>query len=370
MRILEICHFSAGVCGVWTRVREESLRLAKKGHEVRVFSSNFVKGSDETAPPEETIGKVKIYRFPAKKLGGESFLKWNFLKEALDFKPDVIIAHNYRQIPTHISLKIKRKLNCKVFLVTHAPFVERDITRSFIAKHVVKIYDKTFGPSTINKFDKILAISEWEIPILKNIGARAEKIIYIPNGIPEEFFKQKKSSKEKNKILFLGRISPIKNLEVLIESITFLRSKKVKLEIVGPSEKDYLEKLKKIVEDNKLQKSVIFSEPIFEQKEKIKKIDSANIFVLPSKREAMPQALIEAMARKKIVISSANQGSKEIIKNNYSGYLFESNGPESLAKIILKALKSKTKMGANARKSVEKFSWDKVIEQIDKTISS
>ena len=51
MKILELTNFSAGICGVWARVREEAVRLAKK-HEVRVFSSNFVKGMDETAPKQ------------------------------------------------------------------------------------------------------------------------------------------------------------------------------------------------------------------------------------------------------------------------------------------------------------------------------
>ena len=49
MKILELCPFSAGVCGVWTRVLEESKRLSDKGHEIKVFSSNFIKGTNEIA---------------------------------------------------------------------------------------------------------------------------------------------------------------------------------------------------------------------------------------------------------------------------------------------------------------------------------
>ena len=40
--------------------------------------------------------------------------------------------------------------------------------------------------------DKIIAITRWEIPILIKLGVKKEKIAYIPNGIPDEFFKQKK----------------------------------------------------------------------------------------------------------------------------------------------------------------------------------
>src|SRR3989344_129994 len=138
MRILELCPYSAGICGVWSRVREEAKRLVnREGNDVRVFSSNLVKGSGEKAQKEEVIDEFIVKRFPAIKLGGESFMYWRFTKEALAFEPDIIIAHNYRHIHTTTALKIakilrKKGKHVKVFLVTHAPFVEGDITRSFI----------------------------------------------------------------------------------------------------------------------------------------------------------------------------------------------------------------------------------------------
>ena len=48
MRILEVCPYSSGGCGVWARVREEAIRLAALGNEVKVLSSNFIKGGRET----------------------------------------------------------------------------------------------------------------------------------------------------------------------------------------------------------------------------------------------------------------------------------------------------------------------------------
>src|SRR3989344_2822154 len=106
MKILELTNFSAGICGVWARVRDESLRLSKK-HEVKVFSSNFVKGNGNVrAISDEKIGKVEIKRFDARKLGGESYMKWDFQnvrKEILKFKPEIIIAHSYRHKHTDLA---------------------------------------------------------------------------------------------------------------------------------------------------------------------------------------------------------------------------------------------------------------------------
>jgi len=368
MKILELTNFSAGVCGVWTRVLEESKRLTKN-HEVRVFSSNLVKGSSAKAKPKENIHGVKISRFPAKKLGGESFMSWSFESSAKKYNPDIIIAHSYRHVHTTKALKIARELNSKVFLVTHAPFVKGNITRSFSSKIVVNFYDKFIGPRNLKKFDKIIAISKWEIPFLEKLSVPKEKIEYIPNGIPEEFFKQKKS-KEELKILFLGRISPIKDLETLIHAMKQLKNKSIYLEIVGPAERDYQIKLNDLIRKLNIKPRVVFSPPIFDIKEKIKKIDSAKIFILPSKSEAMPQSLIEAMAREKIVIASDNQGSKDLIIDDKNGYLFPIGNSNELAKKIDFALTtSQTKLKREAKKAVEQFSWDKVVKRIEALIN-
>ena len=92
-RILELSIFSAGICGVWQRAKQEAIELAKRGHDIMIFSSNATKGSKELASKSDSMGKIPIRRFPFKKLGGESFMQWDFEKAALNFKPDIIIAH-------------------------------------------------------------------------------------------------------------------------------------------------------------------------------------------------------------------------------------------------------------------------------------
>lgn len=369
MRILELTNYSAGICGVFSRVKEESTRLSRAGHTVRIFTSNLTKGSNEIAPSSEVLGNVKVTRFPAKKLGGESYMTWNFESEALKFNPEVIIVHAYRHLHTTKALRIKKKIGCRVFLVTHAPFVEKNITRSTIAKFSVSFYDKFIGSRTLKRFDKIIAITNWEIPYLTKLGVKKESIVYIPNGIPEEFFKVNKLAKEEGKILFFGRISPIKNLEVLITAFSKIEDQKIKLEIVGPAEERYSLQLKKLVAELQLTKRVIFSKPVYNLMEKIKKIDSAKIFVLPSKREAMPQALIEAMARGKLVIASDNPGSKEIIKNNRNGYIFRNGDEKDLAEKINISLKSNhSSVRKLALESVKEFNWKKVIRKIEKLL--
>lgn len=371
MKILELTNFSAGVCGVWSRVKEESVRLSSLGHEVQVFSSNIIKGEKLSirAKNQESLGNVKIRRFPATKLGGESFTYWKFLDEAIKFKPNVVITHVYRHIHTTQALELKKYFNCKIILVTHAPFSDFSL-RSPLANLSVFLYDKFVSKKFLNKFDKILFIAPWELPFLEKLNIEKSKLHYVPNGIPDEFFTMsKKLETEKSKLLFLGRISPIKNLEVLIESLQIL-DKSIHLEIIGPGEIEYMNKIKNLALSLGVDSRIKFLPPIYDLKEKIKKIDSAEIFVLPSKREGMPQALIEAMARGKKVISSSNSGSMDIITNEKNGFLFNYESPSELAKAISLALKSNNSIGLNAKNSVEKFAWKKIIKELEKIIKN
>ncbi len=371
-KILEICPYSSGACGVWQRVKQESMELVKKGYEVKVFSSYFEKGTDKILPEKDNLNGISINRFPAKKLGGESFMNWDFEKEAINYSPDIIIAHNYRHLHTTKSINVAEELRSrgkqvKLFLVTHAPFVEGNITRSKFSTLIVNLYDRLIGPRILKRFDKILTIAHWEIPYLMKAGAPEENIVYIPNGIPIEFFILKNQSKDENKILFLSRISPKKKVDTLISAIPFI-DKSVKIEIVGPKEEPYFTKIKSMINELNVLDRVIISEPIYNIKEKIKKIDSAKVFVLPSRVEGMPQALIEAMSRGKIVIGSDSIAIRDLIKDKKNGYLFEFDNPKDLAEKINQAIKNNNTnkvIKRQAKLSVIDFAWNKVIQKIE-----
>jgi len=376
MKILEITAFSAGACGVWARVQKESELLLKKGHEVRIFSSNVKRGSGklEFASLEDNFNGIKIKRFMPFGHFGENSFFWNFEKEALGFKPDVIITHAYRQYYSTRAIKIAKKLGVPCILVTHAPFVDKKF-RKWYVNLMTQIYDFFVGKKILNNYSKIFTITKWEVPYLLNLNVDKEKIEYVPNGVPDEYFEIKKKNMKRNSILFLGRIAPVKDLETLLFAfkIVLEKSSKTVLNLVGPVEEDYGKKVNELIENLGLRKNVVFHGPVYDLNKKLKLIDECGVYVLPSKREGMPQSLIEVMAREKIVISSSSDGGKEIVENGKNGYLFEIGDYKKLAKLILKSLEksdANKKIENNARKSVEQFRWSKISEKIDGILRS
>jgi|SRR3989344_2995660 len=372
MRILEITNYTAGNCGVGMRVLKESKLLSKKGYEVVIFSTNFKKGTNELCPLEENIEGIKIKRFSAikSKLAGDSYLIWNFKKEAIKFNPDVIIVHSYRHQHTTQALKVAKKLNCKIFLVTHAPFERKD-SRLFIQNIGTQVYDLIIGKKTINQYDKVISITKWELPYLYNLGLKNKNIEYIPNGIDNGFFKPIKKIKNIKKIVYLGRISPIKQLENLIEAMTHLD--KMKCLIRGPVEIGYYNNLIKIIKTKNIKNVEIINEA-YNSLQQLNILDKSDIFVLPSKTEGMPQSLIEAMARGKIVVASDNLASRDIIANRKNGFLYENGNSKNLAEVILsiKELDNSklNQIAKEARKTVEKFNWNKIISKLENVLNS
>ncbi len=367
MKILELCHFSAGGCGVFARVKQESQLLAQRGHEVRIFSSNREKGTNKIISENDVIGKVKVKRFPAFKFGGESFMSWHFEKDAEEFKPDVIIAHGYRHPHTTKALFLAEKIKCKVFLVTHAPFARED-NRNFLNNTAVFFYDLFIGRRTINKFDKIFAITYWEYLYLNKLETKKDKIEYIPNGIAIDYFAPVKAKKIK-KIIYTGRIAPIKNIEVVIKSLNKIKDKGVKFYIFGPAEESYLKKIKKLISEEKVGNRINIKLINYNKKEHIRELDKSSIFILPSFSEGMPQSLVEAMARECIVIGSDNLGNADIIKSEDNGFLFKNDDEKDLARIIDGVidmnLKNILMVRKNAKEKAERFKWKEIIDKIE-----
>lgn len=359
MKILELTTYSAGGCGVWARVYREAQFFAEQGHQVEIFSSNFTKGSSIHATPREKIKGIAITRFQGIKLGGESFTYWNFSHAALKYRPDVIIAHAYRHTHTTKALSIGKRLGIPVFLVTHAPF-DRATTRSWLARVAVKVYDSYMGKRTLPQFTKVVAITRWELPFLRKLGLTDSKIAYVPNGLPEEFFTPPK--KEGKGIVYTGRIAPIKNLETVSGALRLLRHEKnapLPVVFLGPAERDYLAALQHNIKVDGTNITLI--NKTFSSREQINELDKREMFILPSLSEGLPQSLLEAMARGKIVLASNNKGNKDVIIDGKNGLLFPIGDKKRLAEriryIVHLPQKEKDKMKKSARTTAEGYRW-------------
>ena len=363
MRIVHLCEFSAGVCGVWNAVFETAKRQSKN-HKVYVLSSNVDRGSEEKAEPREEKEGVKIRRFPVKYSLSSNYQFWDFADKLEKLKPNIIHAHVYRHPYTTKALKVGKKLGVPVVLTTHAPFNRK---RGLYLGGLTAGYDVLKGRRALKQYDKVIAITQWERKHLSKLGVDKEKIKVIPNGIPEEFFRQKMSFDNNRTILFVGRLSPLKRIDTLIVAMKDLDAK---LKLVGPSEEDYSLQMEVLAKRLGVEDKVEFVGPVFDLKEKIRLYKECSVFVLPSETEGMPQVLVEAMSVGRVVIGADNDGIREIIED--PEFLFKVGDFIHLGgqiKEVLDDWKDYKDIMLNNKKKTEGYNWNAIVEKIEEVYS-
>lgn len=170
------------------------------------------------------------------------------------------------------------------------------------------------------------------------------KAVLIPNGVDIKKFKPK--LKKRNKLIFVGRIVPQKNLTMLFRAISTPQLKNLTVSIIG--EGPQMSLLKKITNEQSL--NVKFY-GIVDYTKLPAFYSNASIFVLPSLLEGNPKSLLEAMACGCIPIGTNVKGINDVIKNGQNGILVDLN-QESLKNAIGKIIKNKRlseKLSKNSR---------------------
>lgn len=181
-------------------------------------------------------------------------------------------------------------------------------------------------------------------------GVDTEKFIPVSRQSKEEL-KEKilKADKDKKVALFVGRLGPEKNISVLLQSLALLDNE-VLLLIAG--EGDIRMELQAQVNKERLVNKVIFLGAV-ENVHEFYQI--ADVFILPSKSEGLPNVLLEAMSSGLPCIGSDIPSIRSVITNKHNGYLFSCNDPIGLARAVNEILtdnRLSIMFSENARKKV------------------
>jgi len=157
----------------------------------------------------------------------------------------------------------------------------------------------------------------------------------INNGIDLKRFKGiKKPIRKKIRFGYIGRVAPHKGIEVLLKAVTLLKEKGLtgfSLVIAGTGEGLYLEYIKKVINEDKLNNFVHFLKEVKNQ-EIAKLYRQIDILIVPSVwPENSPVTIMEALASGTPVMASMIGGIPELVKDKVNGYLHKHNDPVSLS---------------------------------------
>jgi len=224
--------------------------------------------------------------------------------------------------------------------------------------------------------------NQWVVEIEK-LGARADKVIAVSNGIKDELIRmgyppekievihngidlkkydptkiareaaRKKLGFDKQKVIFfVGRPVREKGIDTLLKAFDEVKKEIKDARLVLLSQGDI----------PNLPPEAIHINSFVTEQERMAMIAASDIFVVPSLYEPFGIVAVEGLAMKKAVIGSRTGGIKEIIQDNKSGLLFEPGNHMDLAakiKYLLTDESEKKRLEAKARKRAAFFSWEK-----------
>ncbi|MHA1863480.1 MAG: glycosyltransferase family 4 protein [Candidatus Thorarchaeota archaeon] len=171
------------------------------------------------------------------------------------------------------------------------------------------------------------------------------KMKIVRQGVDTEIFTPalSRESKIRPTIITVSRLSPEKRIENLIESVIHLRETypEVKLKIVGdgPEKDKLMRKVRELVIDS----SVEFL-GYLKQQDVRNEIVHSDVFALPSLRESLPSALLEAMACKVPTIVAREWISRLEFKDREHTLVCDAS-PKGLAKAVSQIIENEEMRG-------------------------
>ena len=165
-------------------------------------------------------------------------------------------------------------------------------------------------------------------------------------------------------VLFLGRVNWKKGLDRLIEAM--VHAPGVRLIVAGNDEESYQPAIEALAVRHAIQDRVTFTGPVHGA-DKAALLDRARVVVLPSYSENFGNVVLEAMARERPVVVSAEVGVSDLVRESNCGIVID-GGAEQLGSAIARLARDTATgdaMGHRGREASERYSWDSVAAQME-----
>ena len=369
MKILIISsYFGEVIGGALNFIKELSKELTSRGHQVNLLLDDRYKKlfSDK---------EFDIIWFSSVKITAYS-PSLSFLRIISKIEADVIHLHGYKSFQTDFAALIGYLRKIPIILTPHGSLLGYEyLYDSYASKLPYRIHDVLTLkiPTKISK--NIIATSQSEFQDCKKYGISENKIKLIPLSFspPSNLNLEKKEIGKR--LLFVGRIVPLKNLDVLLKAVKIIKKSipEIELIIVGDEisgrlqgDIGYKEKMILLTRSLDIKENVKF-EGWKVSKELWDIYQKADLFVLASTYENFGLPLLEAAYFGLPLVSTDVGVAKQIISENRGGLITKLDSNEFATEII-KLLKDETKYSLASkyvREKIEKFSIKTVADKYE-----
>jgi glycosyltransferase involved in cell wall biosynthesis len=287
-------------------------------------------------------------------------------KELFDIKPDIIFYNllpfdNFVALPFIVrSLKFPQIARVPVYWPYEFEEKSSNILLNILIHFVYRL--------SLRSLNLIITQSqEVKDIIIKNLNSNT-RCLMIPNGTFLSSLIRNFDNEDRNIIiLFTGNISKNKGIEVLIDSMGYLKEniiKRLKILLIGRGYDDYLTYITKLIKERNLDDKILLIGSVNHDNINYY-YQKADIFIFPSYREGMSLSLLEAMGEGLPIIASNISSINNLIVNEVNGLLFKPGKSEDLASCIERLVidkKLREKLSLNSMNTARNFEWQKIAQ--------
>ncbi len=362
--------------------------LARRGHAVTVCATDALTSEARLARPEGrqggvgawpplTTGGVTTRIFP--NLSNRLAYDWQcftpvglggFLRRhAASF--DVAHLHACRNFPVAIAARHLRRAGVPFILGPNG--TASRIERRQTAK---RAWDLLLGDAPLRQASAVLAVSGAERRQLLDLGVPDSEIHVIPNPVDlDEFaepldgrrFRETVGVGDAPLVLFLGKLTPRKRVDVLVEAFARVGHPTARLVIAG-NDMGSLAEVRTAVRSHGLQDRTVFT-GLLPGRVRLEALTAADLVVYPSDHEVFGLVPLEALLCETPVIVADDSGCGEVIRDVGGGKVIPLGDAVALAVAVGEMLGSpvpwRTRAVAASGRVRDVFGRDTVTAQLD-----
>lgn len=343
------------------------IHLSENGYKVEIACSDVGGRMDEVREKlKGYVEKIHVVRLERSPISPKNLLGYQDMKKVIEQERYDIIWTNepVMGVVTRLAAIKARKKGTKVLYMVHGFHFYKGAPKKYwlvfypIEKIMAKFADLIV---TVNKEDYARAKTfAKNVKYIHGIGINTERLTLVENqnnirqelGLDENAFL----------VLSVGELNTNKNQKTIIEAIRQLNDSEIHYILCGKG--DELENLQKFVEKYKLEQNVHF---LGYRTDVVDMCSQSDVYVMPSHREGLPVASLEAMYCGLPLVTSNIRGLVDVMKDGESGYLAKPDDVQCFAKAIAKLKHSpelRKQMGENNKITVEPYCIENTKEEV------
>jgi glycosyltransferase involved in cell wall biosynthesis len=247
-------------------------------------------------------------------------------------------------------------------------FVQHSIYRHAFFKKVFLAWEGW----TIRRIDRLIVVSAQGLQhYSKRYPEQAHKFIHVPNGVDLALFRRGSEGSARNKfgvgahqlvVLHVGRLSTPKNQPLLLRTFVEIKKRSPEAVLLISGSGEEADKLLSIVRDESISDVRFLGE--LPHSELPSLYTAADVFLLTSSWEGMPNVILEALSCGVPVVSTRVGAVPSVIENGKCGFICDGGDAKALAGATLLAANQRKDMQARCLSVAHSFSAEAMSARI------